>query len=101
MDHRPDFIANTQQGCMGNGSATAHTLPVTTGDSICGVIRAPLDCVFNGRLRHRFLSVQVFASMAEAKLLAEQRQIGPNAHRPHSALLGPRPQDVLQPWKAA
>ena len=45
--------------------------------------------------------MQLIASIAEAKLLAEQHRIGYNAHRPHSALLGHAPLDVLQPWKAA
>ncbi len=71
------------------------------GESIRGVIRAPLDCVDNGRLRDEFLNVELFASLTEAKVLAEQHRIEYNVYRPHSALQGHTPLEVLQQWKAA
>ena len=71
------------------------------GESLCGVIRAPLDCVYNGRLRDEVLNVELFASMNEAKVLAEQHRIEYNVSRPHSALQGRMPQEVIQQWKAA
>jgi transposase InsO family protein len=55
---------------------------------------------FNGRFRDEFLNIELFASVQEAKLLAEQHQIEYNVYRPHSALQGRTPLEVLQQWKA-
>ncbi len=71
------------------------------GGSIRGVIRAPLDFVYNGQFRDEFLNIELFASVAEAKVLAEQHRIEYNVYRPHSALQGRTPLEVLQQWKAA
>ena len=38
----------------------------------------------------------MFSSLQEAKLLAEQHRIEYNVYRPHSALQGRTPLDVLQ-----
>jgi transposase InsO family protein len=56
---------------------------------------------FNGRFRDEFLNIELFAALAEAKLLAEQHRIEYNMYRPHSALQGPTPLEPLQQWKAA
>ena len=56
---------------------------------------------FNGRFRDECLNVELFASLQEAKLLAEQHRIEYNVYRPHSALKGRTPLEVLQQWKAA
>ena len=45
--------------------------------------------------------IELFSSLPEAKLLAEQHRIEYNANRPHSALQGRTPLEVLQQWKAA
>ncbi len=45
--------------------------------------------------------IDLFASVSEAKLLAEQRRIEYSAYRPHSALPGGTSLEVLQHWKAA
>jgi putative transposase len=47
---------------------------------------------FNNRFRDEFLNIELFTSLVEAKLLAEQQRIKYNVYRPHSA---------LQQWKAA
>ncbi|MCP9943253.1 integrase core domain-containing protein [Cyanobium sp. ATX 6E8] len=39
--------------------------------------------------------------MQEARLLAGQHRIEYNVYRPHSALQGRTPLEVLQQWKAA
>ena len=56
---------------------------------------------FNGRFRDEFLNIELFASLQETKLLAEQHRIEYNVYRPHSALQGRTPLEVLQQWKAA
>jgi len=71
------------------------------GESICGVIRAPLNCVYNGRLRDEFLNVELFASPTEAKVLSEQHRIEYEVYRPHAAFQRRTPLEVIQQWKAA
>ena len=56
---------------------------------------------FNGRFKDEFLTFELLASLAEAKVLAEQNRIEYKVHRPHSALQGRTPLEVLQQWKAA
>ena len=46
---------------------------------------------FNSRLRDEFLNIELFTSVQEAKLLAEQQRIEYNTYRPHSALQGRTP----------
>ena len=56
---------------------------------------------FNGRFRDEFLNIELFTSLVEAKMLAEQPRIECNVYRPHSALQGRTVLEVLQQWKAA
>ena len=49
------------------------------------VIRTPFDYIYNGRLTNEFLNIEVFVSLTEAKVLAEQHRIEYNVYRPHSA----------------
>ena len=56
---------------------------------------------FNGRFRDEFLNVELFATVQEARLLAEQHRIEYNTYRPHSALQGRTPLEILQQWRAA
>ena len=56
---------------------------------------------FNSRFRDEFLSIELFTSVQEAKLLAEQHRIEYDTYRPHSALQGRTPLEVLHKWKAA
>jgi len=95
MDNGPEFIANAlQEWCMGNGSATAYIPPGSPWEN-------PFVESFNGRLRDEFLNVELFASLTEAKVLAEQHRIEYNVYRPHSALQGRTPLEIIQQWKAA
>jgi len=55
---------------------------------------------FNGKLRNEFLNIKLFASLAEAKVLAEQHRIEYNVYRPDSALSGRTHLEALQQWKA-
>jgi putative transposase len=45
----------------------------------------------NGRFRDEYLNIELFTSLAEAKVLAEQSRIEHNVYRPHSALQGRPP----------
>ena len=56
---------------------------------------------FNGRFRDKFFNIELFDSLQEAKLLAEQHWIEYIVYRPLSALQGHTPMEVLQQWKAA
>ena len=56
---------------------------------------------FNSRFRDEFLSIELFTSVQEAKLLAEQHRIENYTYRPHSALQRRKPLEVLHQWKAA
>ena len=46
---------------------------------------------FNSRFRDEFLNIELFTSVQEAKLLAEQHRIEYNTFRPHRALQGRKP----------
>ncbi len=46
-------------------------------------------------------SIELFSSLPEAKLLAEQQRIEYNLYRPHSALQGRTPLEFLQEWNVA
>ena len=95
MDNGPEFIANAlQEWCTGNGSATAYIPPGSPWEN-------PFVDTFTGRFRDEFLNIELFSSLPEAKLLAEQHRIEYNVYRPHSSLQGRTPLDVLQQWKAA
>jgi len=73
----------------------------------CGVYPArftlgePFVESFNSRLRDEFLNIELFASLSEAKELAERHRMEYNTYRSHSALQGRMPLEVLQLWKAA
>ena len=56
---------------------------------------------FNSRFRDEFLNIELFTSVQEDKLLAEQYRLEYNTYRPHSALQGRTPLEIIQQWKAA
>ena len=56
---------------------------------------------FNSRFRDEFLNIELFTSVQEAKLLAEQHRIEYKTYKPHPALQGRTPLEVLHQWKAA
>ena len=56
---------------------------------------------FNSRFREESLNIKLFASVPEARLLAEQYRMEYNTYRPHSALQGRTPLEILQQWRAA
>ena len=95
MDNGPEFIAHAlQEWCTGSGTGTAYIPPGSPWEN-------PFVESFNGRFRDEFLNIELFGSLQEAKLLAEQHRIEYNVYRPHSALQGRTPLEVLQQWRAA
>ena len=85
MDNGPEFIAHAlQEWCTGNSSATAYIPPGSPWEN-------PFVESFNGRFKDEFLNIELFASVQEAKLLAEQHRIEYNVYRPHSTLQGRTP----------
>jgi putative transposase len=55
---------------------------------------------FNSRFSDEFLNIELFTSVQEARLLAEQHRLEYNTYRLHSALQGCTPPEVIQQWKA-
>lgn len=79
-DNGPEFIAQALRRWL--EWTAAKTLYIAPG--------APWENgyaeSFQSRLRDELLNVEEFASVAEARLLAERWQLAYNHHRPHSAL---------------
>jgi len=95
MDNGPEFIAHAlQEWCTGSGSGAKYIPPGSPWEN-------PFVESFNSRLRDEFLNIELFASLPEAKVLAERHRMEYNTYRPHSALQGRTPLEVLQQWKAA
>jgi len=95
MDNGPEFIAHAlQEWCTGSGSGTAYIAPGSPWEN-------PFVESFNSRFRDEFLNIELFVSVQEARRLAEQYRMEYNTNRPHSALQGRTPLEVLQQWRAA
>ena len=95
MDNGPEFNAYAlQEWCTGSGSGTAYIQPGSPWEN-------PFVESFNGRFRDEFLNIELFTAVQEARLLAEQHRIEYNTYRPHSALQGRTPLEILQQWRAA
>jgi transposase InsO family protein len=95
MDNGPEFIANDLQGwCTESGCRSAYIPPGSPWEY-------PFVVSFNSRFRDEFLNIELFTSMQEAKMLAEQHQLEYYTYRPHSAHQGHTPLKVIQQWTAA
>jgi transposase InsO family protein len=80
MDNGPEFIAHAlQERYTGSGSGTAYIAPGSLWEN-------QFVEPFNSRFRDESLNVQLFASLPEIKVLAEQNRIAYNNYRPHSTL---------------
>jgi len=94
VDNGPEFIAHAlQEWCTGSGSGAEYIPPGSPWEN-------PFVESFNSRLRDEFLNIELFLSLPEAKVLAEQHRIEYNVYRLHSALQGRTPPEVFQQWKA-
>jgi len=73
MDNGPEFIAHAlQEWCTGNGSGAEYIPPGSPWEN-------PFVESFNSRLRDEFLNIEIFASLLEAKVLAEQHRMEYNS----------------------
>jgi putative transposase len=91
-DNGPEFAATAVKGWIsGVGAKTAFIEPGSPWEN--GYVES-----FNGKLRDELLNMEVFNTLAEAKVLIEQWRRHYNTVRPHSSL-GYRPPapDVLLP----
>ena len=95
MDHGPEFIINAEhEWSAGGGCSSAYISPGSPLDNSSAES-------FTCRYRNESLNSELFISMQRAKLLAEQHRIEYYTYRPHSALQGRTPLEVLHQWKAA
>ncbi len=79
MDNGPEFIAHAlQEWCTGIGSRAEYIPPGSPWEN-------QFVESFNSRLRDEFLNIELFASLPEAKALAEQHRMEYNSYKPHSA----------------
>lgn len=79
-DNGPEFVAvRIQAWLTGRGTGTLFIAPGSPWEN------AYIES-FNSRLRHDLLSVELFGSLKEAQVLAEEHRLEYNHRRPHSAL---------------
>ena len=79
MDNGPEFIAHAlQEWCTGIGSRAEYIPPGSPWEN-------QFVESFNSRLRDEILNIELFASLPEAKALAEQHRMEYNSYKPHSA----------------
>jgi putative transposase len=94
-DNGPEFVAKAVQAWIsGVGASPAFIEPGSPWEN--GYVES-----FNGKLRDELLSMEVFNTLAEAKILIEQWRGHYNTVRPHSALgyRPPAPEVLLpMPW---
>jgi transposase InsO family protein len=68
MDNGPEFIAHAlQEWCTGSGAATAYISPGSPWKN-------QFVESFTSRLRDAFLTIELFASLPDAKVVAEQHR---------------------------
>jgi transposase InsO family protein len=96
MDNGPEFIAQAlQDWCEASDTtSTAYIEPGSPWEN--GFAES-----FNGRFRDEFLNIELFTTAPETQLLADRWRWEYNTFRPHSALQGRTPLEVIQQWKAA
>lgn len=79
-DNGPEFIANAVRAWLAaSGVGTLYIEPGSPWEN-------PYIESFNSRLEDEFLGRELFTSLAEAKILAEQFRLEYNHERPHSSL---------------
>ena len=96
MDNCPKFIADAlQEWSAGSGCNTAYTPAGSPAEN-------PFVESFNSQFRDEFLNIDVFTSVREAKLLAEQNRIEYDTFRfrPQRAHHGRTPLEVHHQWKS-
>lgn len=98
-----NYLYNALGGFVGLGAEAVAVLAGASGPAqeVGLLALAAAEAVGLGQTAVAVVSVELFSSVQEAKLLAEQHRLGYNTYRPHSALQGRTPLEVIQQWKAA
>jgi len=92
-DNGPEFIAYAIQDWLRDkGVKTLYITPGSPWEN--GHIES-----FHDKLRDEFLNREVFGSLLEAKVLAEQHRIEYNEERPHSSLGYKTPNEAAACWQ--
>ncbi len=94
-DNGPEFIARTlRQWLAETGTRTLYIDPGSPWQNAYGES-------FHSRFRDECLNVELFATVAEAKVVIEQWRRHYNQERPHSSLGYLTPAEFKAAWKAA
>jgi putative transposase len=94
-DNGPEFIAKQVRAWLTEHGA--ETIYITPGHPWENAYEES----FHGRFRDECLNVEVFASVAEARVVVEEWRRHYNEERPHSALAYRTPREFREAWEAA
>ena len=93
-DNGPELTANAlRDWCRFTKAGSAYIEPGSPWQN-------PYVESFNSRVRDELLSVELFACLAEAKVIVEDWREDYNQHRPHSALGMTAPASFARAWRA-
>ena len=92
MDNGPELTANAlRDWCRFSDAGTAYIEPGSPWEN-------PFVESFNGKLRDELLAMEIFETVTEARVLAEEFKIEYNTFRPHSALGQRTPAEFAKLW---
>jgi transposase InsO family protein len=92
MDNGPELTAHAlRDWCRFSSSGSVYIEPG-------GPWENPIIESFNGKLRDELLNVEVFETLLEAQVLAEDFPIEYNTYRPHSSLPQLTPAEFVENW---
>jgi putative transposase len=92
MDNGPELTANAlRDWCRFTEAGTAYIEPGSPWEN-------PFVESFNGKLRDELLSMEIFETVTEARVLATEFRIEYNTFRPHSALGQRTPAEFARVW---
>ena len=95
MENGPEFIDNAlQERSLGSVFYTAYIPPGSPREN--RFVESSIS-----RFRDEFLNIQLFTSVLDVKLLAEQCRLEYNTYRPHSMLQGCLPLEIFYQCEAA
>ena len=93
MDNGPELTANAlRDWCRFSGSNTTYIEPGSPWEN-------PFIESFNGKLRDELLDCEIFESLLEAQVLAEDFRMDYNTYRPHSSLGYLAPIKFAEQWR--
>lgn len=92
MDNGPEMTANAiRDWCRFSRSGASYIDPGSPWQN-------PFIESFNGKMRDELLNVELFETLFEAKVLAEDFRVEYNTYRPHSALGQQTPTEFAARW---